>query len=475
MAKYAFIGDAYEAYSKNADASTCVNLYPETVESGSGKNRRVLRGVPGLTQVGTLGSGPVRGLFAGEDRLFAVSGTTLYEVSSGGSGSSMGTVANDGKPAYMFPNGNQLFVISGGEASIHTGVSLVSAPVPAVDGASGAAGTVGTASSGCYIDGYFVAAKEGTKQFFISALNDGLTWDELDFASKEGYPDSIRFLMADHRELWLFGSHKSLEVWRNEGDPDFPFRPDPGAFQHYGLAAKHSVCNFAGGVGWLGGDTRGRVSAFRSQGFQAVRISTHAVEEQWRGLDIEDAVGYSYVDGGHTFYVLTFPGAATWVYDLTENAWHRRGRYSEGGWSSWPGWVHAYCFGKHFVGDSSTGALYEMSSDIFTDDGDPIRYERTAPHLCNEQKNQFHHRLQVDMETGTGSDEVFASLEFSEDSGRTWSDPIQVSAGDAGEYTKRVVWRRLGRSRDRVYRVTVESSSKLCLIDGYFEATGGHA
>lgn len=475
MSKYAFIGPSYESRSPNADKQTTINLYPETVESGAGKNRKVLYGTPGLSLFGTLGAGPVRGLWAGEGRLFAVSGTTLYEVSSGGVGTSLGTVASDGAPAYMYPNGTQLFVVSGGSAYLHNGTTLASAPVPGAPGASGAGGAVGTASSGCYLDGYFIAAKPGTKVFFISALNDGLTWDALDFASKEGYPDAISSVLADHRELWLFGTHKSTEVWRNEGDPDFPFRPDPGGFQHYGLAAKHSVCNFASGVAWLGGDTRGRVAAFRSQGFQPVRISNYAVEETWRGYgDISGAVGYTYLDSGHEFYVLTF-ASATWVYDLTENVWHQRGVWNGTGYDRFPGWVHAFAFGKHIVGDHTSGKLYEMSLSTGTYEGATIRRERIAPHMCEEQKNLFFHKFQLDLETGVGAAELFADLSWSDDGGRTWTTAVTRSAGVSGDYDARVIWRRLGSARDRLFKVTVTADRKIAMIDAYYEATPGHA
>ena len=44
---------------------------------------------------------------------------------------------------------------------------------------------------------------------------------------------------------------------------------------------------------------------------------------------LSDAFGYCYSDGGHTFYVLTFPsGNATWVYDATTAMWHERSTWT---------------------------------------------------------------------------------------------------------------------------------------------------
>jgi hypothetical protein len=41
--------------------------------------------------------------------------------------------------------------------------------------------------------------------------------------------------------------------------------------------------------------------------------------------NITDAIGYTYQQDGHPFYVLIFPSAeATWVYDVSTQLWHER-------------------------------------------------------------------------------------------------------------------------------------------------------
>ena len=44
-------------------------------------------------------------------------------------------------------------------------------------------------------------------------------------------------------------------------------------------------------------------------------------------------------------------------------------------------------------------------------------------------------------------------LQYSDDGGHTWSEEMWVSAGVEGAYAWRAIWRRLGRTRDRVWRV----------------------
>lgn len=50
-----FISGSYQSRSLTADNQRCVNLYPEALESGSGKSRVVLYRTPGLQFLHTPG------------------------------------------------------------------------------------------------------------------------------------------------------------------------------------------------------------------------------------------------------------------------------------------------------------------------------------------------------------------------------------------------------------------------------------
>ena len=62
-------------------------------------------------------------------------------------------------------------------------------------------------------------------------------------------------------------------------------------------------------------------------------------------------------------------------------------------------------------------------------------------------------------------------LRWSDDGGHTWSNEYAIGAGSAGEFTKRVEWRRLGRSRDRVYEISVSDPIPWRIIDAYLFTT----
>lgn len=477
-----FVGGSYEARSRNADAQRSVNLYAEIDESQQGKNAAALYSVPGLRVFATT-PGPVRAMFAGDNRLFAVCGGSLCEIGPGGA-TALGSVGDDGQKAFIESNGRQLFVVSAGAAYVATGAEVKPSPVPADDRADYAgtpAGTEGTATGAAYLDGYFIAAKPDDDAFFISQLpyagDDPASedveekpgaeyWDPLMFGVKEGYPDKINAILTDHRELWLFGD-QTIEVWQNTGAADFPFERSPSVFIHMGCIAWATPTRMNEGVAWLASDARHAPIAVLAQGYMPVRISTHAIEQKWATYpNTYDAEAYSYTMHGHTFWVITFlSGNATWVYDVTTKMWHERA--SSG--AKWRARCHAYVFGKNLFGGWDN-AIYEMSQTVYDDAGQPMQRIRTCPHMSNEENSVFHHRLQIDLDVADRMPEV--TLDWSDDDTNTWSSP-RAKLPSRSDRKGRVIWNRLGRSRDRIYRITITDPVPVALVNAYIQVTGG--
>ncbi len=366
------------------------------------------------------------------------------------------------------------------------------------------------AVSGGFLDGYFIinrvpvsdpALQARGRTFNISAPLDGTLWDEQDSGVKEGYADFINSILCDHEELILFGK-ETTEVWQNVGSTvdangvaSFPFQRIPGAFIRDGSVSTFAPCSVGPYICWLGGSPNGQTVAYRALAFQPERVSTRAQEEAWNSTEfkVSDAVSYSYLDGGHLFWVINFwQQQQTWVYDMTEGEWHERAGYNPAatGWMARAGftryqpWYHAFIpewgqGGKHIVGDPATGKLYEQSLNFYDDDGAPIQYLRAFPHLLNEDCYQFHHRFEAYLETGTVTGaipEMVIGLDWSNDRGHTFLPVPQFqTSGATGDYAKRIVWRRLGRSRDRVYRIGVQGRGKVAMTDAFLEATPGFA
>ena len=61
-------------------------------------------------------------------------------------------------------------------------------------------------------------------------------------------------------------------------------------------------------------------------------------------------------------------------------------------------------------------------------------------------------------------------LRWSNDSAHTWSNDHAKDCGQAGEYIKRVIWRRLGVARDRVYEISMTDAIPWRIVDAYLKA-----
>jgi hypothetical protein len=473
MAQFPFVGPSYTYSSRNFDAQRCVNLYPIVSESGTSKKVSALVGTPGLKLFCTLASNKVRGAHEVLGRAFEVAGNTLYEIFEDGTSDALGTIDTLTGPVSMADNGVELIIVDGPDGWILTLADDNFAQITDPDWEG--------ADTVCFVDGYFIFSKPDTGQYYLTGLYDGATIDALDFATAEGATDNLVAVAAVHGQLMLLGS-SSIEWAANTGAADFPFQRISGAFIEYGCAAAFSVGKIANSVIWLGKDKQGQGVVWMATGYQPERLSTDAVEQAIQGYDsIDDAVAYTYQKDGHHFYVLNFTQAdTTWVCDLRTKLWHERSFFNtETGLAErHRGQAHIFAFGKHLVGDYDNGNVYELSETTYTDNGTLIRRERSCPHLKDDGDLNFiyYNSFQLDMETGIGlesGEDPQVVLQWSDDGGHTWSNEYWVSAGKIGQYLARARWRRLGRSRDRVFRVRFSAACKVFWMGAHVDAVRG--
>lgn len=465
--KTPILGSAYVARSVNAADNRMVNLFPEIVPEG-GKESAFLSRTPGLRLLATIGTGPIRGMWVFGGNAYVVSGLSLYKLDALYNAVLLGNVGGSGSVS-MSDNGTQLFVACNPDAYVYD--SSDNTLTQLVTNFPGAV-TVG------YLDGYFVFNQPNSQKIWITGLFEGTTIDALDFASAEGSPDNIVGIIVDHREVWVFGN-TSVEVWYNAGTADFPLERIQGAFNEIGCAAAYSIAKLDNGLFWLGADARGRGIVYRSNGYTGQRISTHAIE--WhiqRYGDISDAIGYTYQQDGHSFYVLVFPSAnATWVYDVSTSAWHERAAWdtANGVFMRHRGNCQSSFNNEILIGDYQNGNIYAFDLSVYADNGSIQRWLRSWRALPPGQNNlnrKAHHALQLDCESGVGLSSGQGSdpqvmLRWSDDGGNTWSNEHWNSMGRIGEYDRRVFWRRLGMTtklRDRVYEISGTDPVKIIIM-----------
>lgn len=497
--KTPILGSTYVARSVNAADARMVNLFPEIVPE-AGKEPAFLQRAPGLRLLATVGTGPIRGEWAYGGYGYVVSGTKLYKIDSTYTSTLLGTVNGVG-PVSMADNGTQLFIAANGPSYIYNASTNAFGPI--VDPDFPGAVTVG------YLDGYFVFNEPNSQKIWVTQLLDGTSIDPLDFASAEGSPDGVVGIIVDHREVWVYGTN-TVEVWYDTGATDFPLQRIQGAFNELGCAATYSIAKMDNGLFWLGKDARGQGIVYRANGYTGTRISTHAVEWHIQQYgDLSDAIGYTYQQDGHSFYVLIFPSAnTTWVYDVATQAWHERAGWSNGEFTRHRSNCQMFFNNEVIVGDYQNGNIYAFDLDDFTDNGSIQKWLRTWRALPTGQNNlrrTAHHSLQIDMESGVGlngfvvnetiylqtkddnyllaedgnyliaDQQAIATqgsdpqvmLRWSDDGGHTWSNEHTAAVGKIGQYYRRVFFRRLGMTlklRDRVYELSMTDPVKTAIM-----------
>lgn len=448
-----FIGGAYQSASLNVDAQACLNWY---LEQAQGAKPIALMPRPG--EVSWADSGAtvaVRGGIVLGSRAFVVIGGTLYEVSTLGAPTSLGTLNTTTGRVGMAGSQTQMMVVDGTYGYYLTLSTNVLTTIVDVD-------FVG-ADDVAYLDGLFIVNDPGTNVMRCSDTLAAGTWTTANFASGESDPDDITRIMVDHDELVVFGS-RSTEFWYNDAGAGFPFAVIRGSTIGRGLGALWAAVQADNSIFWLGDDG----VIYRLNGRQPQRVSTHAIESSIRGYGlISDAFAFTYDWDGHKFVCFTFPsGNGTWCFDVATGLWHQAGTFGLGRWNV----SHAFRFAdKQIVGSTETGKLYYLDGDTNTDDGTAIERARVAQSVGKGFDWLFHSRLSIDFETGVGvlsgqgsSPQVM--LSWSDDGGHNFGNEVYASLGVTGNTVARCVWHRLGRSMGRYYKVRITDPVKAVLI-----------
>jgi hypothetical protein len=474
----AFVGPSYTAKSNVVADEECINLFPETIETAGAQAQRSYFGTPGLGIFTSFTEGPVRGQYWTGDRLFVVSGSFLVEVYADGTQDTRADVGNDQEAVSIAATSIQLLIVSAKNAYcfqlednsiINVTDQLVGTPMYVVQS-----------------DSYFIVCFIESNKFQVSDVFDGSVWPGIQVNEISVFPENIVGMVVSHRELWIFGS-QHIQPYQNSGS-DQVFDVIQGSLIDSGLAATFGRNLVDNTIFWISEDQRGARQAWRASGYTPQRISTHAVEVALQTYaPIDKLVSYSYQDGGHLFWVLYVPGTdCSWVYDVAENLWHKRAEWHQdtATWTPHRSWNHTYAYGRHYVGDWQSSNLYEMSQNFLDDSGLVIRRLRRSPTVVDEMKWIYHSELTVDFATGLGPQPPLvdgsgnprppqAMLRWSNDRGSTWSNESVVNCGMAGKFETRAIWYRLGRSRYRIYELSMTDSIPWTIVSAYIEAASG--
>jgi len=442
-----FTAPAYNGLSAN-DVDRCFNFYNASTPDGP-----VLVSRPGLTLFTTATNNlPCKGLYmTGDDRLFAVHGTKLYEINSAGTVTDRGTLSGLGDFVEMADNGIHLMIR--GDSAGWT-FTLSGNTLAQITDVNYPATTRGLA----FRDSVFIVASYPTGRIYVSQLLDGTDWTPVSFATAEAKSDPLGGLASVGSNLYLIGS-RTTETWYNTGNPAFTFQPINGGQIDVGVYYPWSIATLFDSVYFVS----------QSQGKQAIwsigaggprKISTPYIDEQILGMT--NIRGLAFSDSGNSFYVLSgYAGVfKSYAYNITNGTWSEWGSTmtTPKQWrvsSISPGFSGTE---KILCGDYENGKIYYLSGN---DDGgiDIVRQRIFGP-IASNGKRIFHNQIRFEYEVkfdSAGTTSVAPLLAWSDDGGLTYSSSRTMTKTVTSTTTGQRVTsteNRLGSSTERYYRET---------------------
>lgn len=503
MPRISLLGGAYQDGSLIAAAQRCINLFPEDIpretKEGVEAVHRLRPGFRFLSAPPALGRG--RGVFtANNGDVYAVVDQQVFYVNPDFVHVPVGALIGTAATPVSFADNNQDIVLVDGSPQGYDINMTTRAMTQIADPNFQGADRVD------YLDSFFTFNEPNSPNWYIS-LSNVVAFNALDFGSKTAWPDNIVAQITIEREEWLLGSRKG-EVWFNASAPGFPFQGAPGVIIEFGCCAKYSVAKQDVKIYWLSQSPEGNRMVMCSEGHGAKRISTHAIETEFKKYPrVDDAIGGTYQIEGHGFYALHFPTAdRSWFYDEATKQWHEQ-RYCDTNGNLHRSRAAFYAFGydTNIAQDWATGTLYAIDLNTYTDQlvstaggqiGSPICWVRSLPHMPGDKFERITYNwLIADVEVGTGlgtSNKIISggspfssgfssgfgpfglpveppliSLRYSDDRGATWGNYILQNLGAQGEYNTTVTYWNLGMSRDKILELSGSTSQRFSLLGVY--------
>jgi hypothetical protein len=367
-----FIGGSAQSASRSIDVERTINLVTILGDSGTPTVPVGLTAAPGCQPYLGLPSGSIRGLYSlNGSRAWAVAGAALYELFASRTAVAVGSVISSSIPATFASNGangNQLMVCTPPNGYV---LDLVTGTFTQIV----ANGFPTQCAMVADCRGFGLALTSKSNQFNVSAPEDYLTWDGLDFARVQTNDPLVSMLSANDL-VYLLGGQTG-QIWYPSGDT-FPFAPVQGGSIETGTAAAFGPVVIGSApnatVVFPSRSKDGMGLMYALNGYSPQVISSFAVSTALQAQPrLDNMVSWSYQENGHTYALFYLPtNDTTWVFDKDAPngmQWAERGIWDSARlrWTPHIGRCHCFAFGKHLVGARNTGTIYEMSQSFYTD------------------------------------------------------------------------------------------------------------
>jgi len=324
-----------------------------------------------------------------------------------------------------------------------------------------------------YFADRFVVPQGNSRDFYISALNDGTTWDSGNRANITTHPGDITAIKSFKNRLFIF-SENFTEVWENVGLSDFPLRPNKTLLMEVGTTAIWSVQENFDRLFFLSRDTGGLGPIMMVIGSVAIPISTTALDYVLQNFNnTNDATSFVYRIDGCAFYKINFTeDNRTFVYNITfssteEPLWHEEAMLDG---SRHVAQTHIYFNEKNYVGHYQQPIIYEVNDSFVDNAGEAIKRTRISRVYSDENYQKIRvDRFKLDLVQGqvedvTTNDPPLVFLSLSIDGGQTYGSEHALPMGGIGDTTYRTIARKLGTGRALVFKVEFYDKIKFSIL-----------
>ena len=395
-----------------------------------------------------------------------VLGTSVYKVTilTGGSGYVSPTVVFDPPISGVTATGTVTSVggVITGVVMTDYGSGYTIAPAVTFSGAPGTNATGSTTLNGfptgtdtiadgaVYLDGYTVVATK-VGQIYNSDLNTPTLWDPLNFTTAEADPDPIRGIVKHFNYICVFGEWGTEFFFDAANAVGSPFNRQESYKMEIGSPHGGCIAQFQQAVMFVGNSKIKGKSVFMLDGVTPTTVSTRYIEKYLNADTNNMAQAFVFRIEGHTFYVLTLDSLdLTFVYDVDEKEWYQWTTSVGGSEHEYSVWCATEFNGVTCGLDDVDGNIYNLSVNVYDDDGDLIYFRVVTNNLdSGSMKRKFYKSGQI------VGDKVAAtmSISHSDDDFATWSTARTVDLSKA-----RCILYQCGWSRRRAWQFLVTDS-----------------
>jgi len=423
------------------------NFWPRRIDEPLAKDTYILEGFPGLKLFGSTTGNADRGMLTHLAIAYQVSGENLFSFDSAGVSTSLGTIPG-AERCILEGIGSNVVIVTDGKA-----YQWDTAVVTEITDAD-----LETPNSVAHLNNQMLFDGDGGR-FVSSDVGDATSIDALNFATAESNADDLTRIYVHAQIAYMLGDVTTEPHW-NSGVGKPPFDRIEQGLIPVGLGALHAVTNDDDFIYWLTED----LQVVAVQGSNLTNISDQSLVRAIQSYTTtSDAIMWTLNLEGTWLLMLTFPTAQrTWVYPRG-GEWFEWSNGTVGSRSLANSYMKAH--GKHLIGDYTSGNVYELDFDTFTDNGDPIiRTRDTAPiHgglIGSPGKTIEVNRFELIMETGIGllagqGSDPIVMISMSDDDGATFGTEMWIQAGKLGKRQTIVELHGLGTFTSLVIRLKV--------------------